>query len=111
MALANAAPAPHVPGPADDSLNFVRTYAPRVALTDTAAVRLGPKEQVQVRTEYLDGLGRPVQTVLHQESPRGNDLALVKSLVQKLIGELVNRPFYKRTAPDSALSPQKTCLL
>ena len=74
VALANAAPAPHVPGPADDSLNFVRTYAPRVALTDSAAVRRGPKEQVQVRTEYLDGLGRPVQTVLRQESPRGNDL-------------------------------------
>jgi len=73
-ALVNAAPTPHVSGPADDSVNFVRTYAPRVALTDTAAVRLGTKAQVQVRTEYLDGLGRPVQTVLRQESPRGNDL-------------------------------------
>ena len=37
-------------------------------------------------------------------------VALVKSLVQKLIGELVNRPFYRRTATDSALSPQKTYL-
>ena len=35
-------------------------------------------------------------------------MALVKSLVQKLIGELVNRPFYKKTATDNALSPQKS---
>ena len=33
-------------------------------------------------------------------------VALVKSLVQKLIGELTNRPVY---ATGSALSPQKPC--
>ncbi|MBX0293120.1 hypothetical protein K3G63_21930 [Hymenobacter sp. HSC-4F20] len=32
------------------------------------------KEQVQIKTEYLDGLGRQVQTVLRQESPTGRDI-------------------------------------
>jgi RHS repeat-associated protein len=31
-------------------------------------------EQAQVTTQYLDGLGRPVQTVLHQASPQRRDL-------------------------------------
>jgi hypothetical protein len=70
-ALVDAAPAER-PGP--DPVNFVRTFVPRVALTDTTAVRLGAKEQVQVKTEYLDGLGRAVQTVLRQESPLGQDI-------------------------------------
>ena len=42
-----------------------------------------------------------------ERAPAKPKLALVKRLVQKLIGELVNRPFYKRTATDSALSPKK----
>ena len=71
-ALVNAQPPSRAT--AFDSVNFVRTYTPRVALTDTAAVRLGSKAQVQVSTQYFDGLGRPVQTVLRQESPRGNDI-------------------------------------
>ena len=65
-----------VPPPAatSDSINYVRTFVPRVALTDSGAVRLGTKEQVQVKSDYLDGLGRAVQTVLRQESPLGNDI-------------------------------------
>jgi RHS repeat-associated protein len=31
-------------------------------------------DQAQVTTQYLDGLGRPVQTVLHQASPQKRDL-------------------------------------
>lgn len=34
-------------------------------------------------------------------------MALVKSVVQKLIGELVNRPFYLRTVAASACSRRK----
>nr|GFA16886.1 hypothetical protein [Tanacetum cinerariifolium] len=44
------------------------------ALTQEADLLTAPKEQVQVKTEYLDGLGRPVQTVLRQNTPQGNDL-------------------------------------
>jgi RHS repeat-associated protein len=31
-------------------------------------------DQAQITTQYLDGLGRPVQTVLHQASPKYRDL-------------------------------------
>jgi RHS repeat-associated protein len=66
--------APSSRGSATDVVNYVRTYAARQAFTDpTTLVAAGPAG-VQVKTEYLDGLGQPVQTVLRQESPLGRDL-------------------------------------
>jgi len=100
-ALANNPPPPHVTSPADDAVNFVRTYAPRVAMTDSAAVRLGTKVQVQVHTEYLDGLGRPVQTVLRQESPRGNDV------VQPMVYDALGRQS-RQYQPYAAANPTGT---
>ncbi|WP_245990558.1 DUF6443 domain-containing protein, partial [Hymenobacter rubripertinctus] len=59
-----------------DSVNYVRTYAARVAFTDPAKLRAARPDsgRVQVSTQYLDGLGRPVQTVRHGASPTGRDL-------------------------------------
>ncbi|KUG06364.1 leucine-rich repeat domain-containing protein [Solirubrum puertoriconensis] len=69
------------PAPGSDagaSLNYVRTYTARAAFTDPEALRAASQQQTQaqvrVKTEYLDGLGRPVQTVLRHESPEGRDL-------------------------------------
>ncbi|MBD2768464.1 hypothetical protein IC235_11240 [Hymenobacter sp. BT664] len=55
-------------------LNFVRTWTPREALTDSSRVPRAPVDSVAMRTVYLDGLGRPVQTVQHQASPQRRDL-------------------------------------
>ncbi|HEX8658425.1 MAG TPA: DUF6443 domain-containing protein, partial [Hymenobacter sp.] len=68
--------APPTPRPAGvrDEVNYVRTYTARAAYTNPARLRQAVVDSVQVKTEYLDGLGRPVQTVLRQESPRRNDV-------------------------------------
>ncbi|MBD2770373.1 hypothetical protein IC235_21000 [Hymenobacter sp. BT664] len=60
--------------PSQGDVNFVRTWTPREALTDSSRVPRAPVDSVTVRTVYLDGLGRPVQTVQHQASPQRRDL-------------------------------------
>ena len=55
-------------------INFVRTWSPRVALADSSRVRAASVDSVVVSTQYLDGLGRPLQTVLHQASAARRDL-------------------------------------
>jgi Leucine-rich repeat (LRR) protein len=57
-----------------DSVNYVRSFVPQLALTDPAQVSLVPAADVQVSTTYLDGLGRKVQTVQHAYSPMGHDV-------------------------------------
>jgi RHS repeat-associated protein len=69
---------PHLPldsaatQPAD--LNYVRSWSPRVALTQAERVTQAPVDSVALSTQYLDGLGRPLQTVLRQASPQRRDL-------------------------------------
>jgi len=55
-------------------VNFVRSWHPREALTDSSRVRRAPVDSVATSTQYLDGLGRPIQTVLHQASPGKRDM-------------------------------------
>lgn len=55
-------------------MNYVRVWTPRVALTDAARVLTDPIDSVAMSTQYLDGLGRPVQTVLKQASPARRDM-------------------------------------
>jgi hypothetical protein len=62
-----------VPGTAGP-MNYVRTYTPRVGITSEDQVLKGPVDSVQVSTTYIDGLGRPVQTVISQESPLKRDV-------------------------------------
>jgi hypothetical protein len=61
-------------GAAPADVNYVRTWTPRVALTQAGRVALAPVDSVAMSTQYLDGLGRPVQTVLRQASPQRRDL-------------------------------------
>ena len=56
------------------AMNFVRVWSPRVALTDSSRVCPAPVDSVSMSTQYLDGLGRPVQTVLKQASPQRQDM-------------------------------------
>jgi RHS repeat-associated protein len=58
--------------PAD--MNYVRVWTPRVALTDSTRVPRSSIDSVSLSTQYLDGLGRPLQTVLKQASPQRRDL-------------------------------------
>ena len=74
-ALADTAGTPEARArPAAGDVNYVRTWTPRVALTDSTQVPHAAKETVAMATTYLDGLGRSVQTVQHRASPQGRDL-------------------------------------
>jgi RHS repeat-associated protein len=58
--------------PAD--VNFVRVWTPRVALTSAPRIANACADSVSMSTQYLDGLGRPLQTVVRQASPQRRDL-------------------------------------
>ncbi|MGE0931758.1 DUF6443 domain-containing protein [Peijinzhouia sedimentorum] len=55
-------------------VSFVRSYQARIAGVNGASLDGLSKEQVMVSTQYLDGLGRPIQTVLKRASAQGNDI-------------------------------------
>ncbi|WBO84486.1 DUF6443 domain-containing protein [Hymenobacter yonginensis] len=97
--LINTPPTPRPPGAAD-AVNYVRTYTARAAYTNPARLRAAVVDSVQVKTEYLDGLGRPVQTVLRQESPDRHDL--VQPIVYDELGRQHRQylPYVASAAPD-----------
>jgi RHS repeat-associated protein len=73
------------------SINYVRTWEPDMPLTDTAAVVSSTRKvrEVKQATQYLDGLGRPVQTVAKATSPNGRDV------VSPIIYDQYGREQYK----------------
>nr|WP_291914521.1 DUF6443 domain-containing protein [Chitinophaga sp. CB10] len=71
-----ATPAPVPNGYTNPSINYVRTWEPAIPITNAADVssRTKPVSQVKEQTAYVDGLGRPLQTVIKGISPQGGDL-------------------------------------
>jgi RHS repeat-associated protein len=66
------APAPYSSGM---PVSFVRTWEAVVPVTSPAAFRAGaPIDSFRISTQYLDGLGRPIQTVLKGATPLGMDM-------------------------------------
>ncbi|PSL19288.1 DUF6443 domain-containing protein [Chitinophaga ginsengisoli] len=59
-------------------INFVRTWEPDSPFTDTGAVSAASRlvREVKQKTEYMDGLGRPVQAVSKGVSPNRRDFVL-----------------------------------
>ncbi|MEJ8802068.1 LamG-like jellyroll fold domain-containing protein [Pontibacter sp. H249] len=57
-----------------EPVNYVRTHTLRVPVTDATGIEARPKEEVSTETEYLDGLGRPLQRVAKAASPAGLDI-------------------------------------
>lgn len=59
---------------APTDINFIRVWTPRTALTQAGRVLQSRVDSVSISTQYIDGLGRPVQTVNWQASPQKRDL-------------------------------------
>lgn len=57
-------------------VNYVRTWEPRKAVTDSAAESLNNNANFKTATAYVDGLGRPIQTVV-----KGNNFNGSKDIV------------------------------
>ncbi len=62
--------------PAGTKVNHIRTWEPHFHYTDAAAVSDPARtvQQVKQTTAYLDGLGRPLQTVTKRTGPQQQDM-------------------------------------
>jgi len=60
--------------PSTAPLNYVRTWVLQKPLTDAAQVTTASASDAVQQTQYLDGLGQPVQMVSRAVSPNGKDM-------------------------------------
>jgi len=84
--------------PSTAPINFVRTWEAKAPETDAAALILRPFGDVQQTTQYLDGLARPVQTVIKQGAMRtvsGSGTDVPYDLVQPVVYDHLNRQRYQ----------------
>jgi RHS repeat-associated protein len=58
-------------------LNYVRTIVPTAPIVTEGDIQPTDYSLTRVKTQYLDGLGRPIQSVDHFASPQGNDIVNV----------------------------------
>lgn len=58
-------------------INYIRTITPTTPVTVESNIQTTDYSQTQVRTEYMDGLGRTIQTVDHFTSPATNDVVSI----------------------------------
>lgn len=61
-------------------INYVRTWKPGKPITNSSQVPLLPIDEVSQTTDYIDGLGRMIQTVGKQSSPLKQDIITYKVL-------------------------------
>ena len=59
------------------SANYIRTWEPTSPQTSPSGLASAPLTAVKQTTEYMDGFGRPMQAVVKQGSPAGNDMVTV----------------------------------
>lgn len=72
------------------NLNFVRTWDAKVPVTDPTKFHVNaPTDSFLIATQYVDGLGRPIQTVTKKVTPSGKDL------VSPVLYDAFNREQYK----------------
>lgn len=70
-------------------INFVRTWTAQAPITDPALITSADHTQVMEATQYLDGLGRPLQMVTRRGSPAAKDL------VQPVVYDAFGREQYQ----------------
>ncbi len=87
-------------------VNFVRTWVAQSPQTNPALLSGKPLKEVKESTQYLDGLGRPIQTVIKQGSMKTGTTAV--DLVQAVYYDAFGReslqflPFAANTADGSS---------
>jgi len=94
------------------SLNFILTSVPRISgITDTSQLHDRTTAELMQSVQYIDGLGRPLQTVQVEGSPNGNDV--VQPFAYDIYGREVAKylPYVPTTGNDgsyrtSAISTQ-----
>ncbi|SJZ85874.1 DUF6443 domain-containing protein [Sediminibacterium ginsengisoli] len=79
------------PGSYDAALrvNYVRTLDATAPVSDVAKFRKAGSDSVKQQTQYADGLGRPLQTVIRQGSP------LLKDIVNPVVYDNLGQERYQ----------------
>lgn len=67
-------------------LNYIRTRSAVAPITDTATFDAADYKQVKEITQYIDGLGRPIQTVARQITPGSAPQDMVSPVVYDQYG-------------------------
>lgn len=72
-------------------VNYIRTWQPQQAISDDIYLTSSSRtvDQVNIATQYLDGLGRPLQTISWQASPGKQDI------VAPVVYDVFGREQYK----------------
>jgi len=79
LVTAYGQPTPDLPAPAypgGGKINYVRSWDAFAPLTNKDTVMAGDVERARQVTQYFDGLGRPIQTVIKKGSPLLGDIVL-----------------------------------
>jgi RHS repeat-associated protein len=87
--LGQAPATPPVAYPTTSKISYVREYTTAAPISDASLVPNRPVEEVKTITAYVDGLGRPLQSVNKQASP------LKKDLVNATAYDIYGREVYK----------------
>ena len=85
----------------DSKVNHVRTWEVLKPGITEAQLATAPNRDVQMATQYMDGLGRPIQTVARGSSPEGHDL--VATVLYDAYGRVVHQYLpYRSSGNDGA---------
>ena len=83
-------------------VNYIRSWEPNMPFTDTAAVVSATRQvkEVNQRSQYFDGLGRPLQEVVRGNSGNGKDLVMPLVYDQYGREQYKYLPYAQQTATD-----------
>ncbi|MFY7885135.1 MAG: DUF6443 domain-containing protein, partial [Dolichospermum sp.] len=79
--------------PASAKINYIRTKEATAPITSETAFNAAPFDQVKQTTQYFDGLGRPIQTVVKEASPMQGGVR--RDLVTAQVYDQFGREAYK----------------
>lgn len=80
---------------AGTALNYVRTWQPLIPMTSESVVLSGQHGEVQQTIQYLDGLGRPLQTVARGIAPIAQGQTVPGDFVTPFVYDPLGREVYK----------------
>ena len=87
--------------PSAAPLNYVRTWTLQKPLTDATQITTSSASDAVQQTQYLDGLGQPVQMVSRAVSPNGKDM-VAPSIYDAFGREVVKYLSYTSTTSDGS---------
>jgi RHS repeat-associated protein len=86
---------PPIPYPQDTKISYIRTWVATAPEQDQGWLTIRPLRNVKQTTQYIDGIGRPLQIVTKQGSLQSNPNANAIDLVSSVEYDQYGREVYK----------------